>query len=107
DGQQALLYGPIVLAGRLGTAGLTKDTVRAVPTKPRTIPEYALEGLPAPALRVASGDPGSWVSAVSPGALEVKTSTANGSLSLAPLFSVFDERYAVYWKVAREGTPSS
>ncbi len=34
----AVAWGPIVLAGRLGKEGLTPATLRAEPTKPRTVP---------------------------------------------------------------------
>ena len=36
----AAMHGPLVLAGRLGTEGLTPDILRAEPTKPRMVPEY-------------------------------------------------------------------
>src|SRR5262249_58782081 len=37
---QAVMYGPLVLAGKLGSEGLTPDVLRAEPTEPRTVPEY-------------------------------------------------------------------
>src|SRR6185312_9207611 len=52
---QALMYGPLVLAGRLGTAGLTPDVLRAEPTKPRTVPEYKADPVPAPSFVSAGG----------------------------------------------------
>jgi hypothetical protein len=107
ESQQALLYGPIVLAGRLGAAGLTRDTIRAGPTKPRTVPEYTLEPVPAPSLRATSSDPSSGVAASPSGPLEFRSAGPNGELSLGPLFALFDERYAVYWKIARDTPPSS
>ena len=53
------MYGPIVLAGKLGTAGLTAENLRAEPTKPRTVPEYKSEPVAAPSIRAASADPAS------------------------------------------------
>jgi len=89
---QAAMVGPIVLAGRLGKEGLTSATLRAEPTKPRTVPEYKLDPVPAPALREDSLRAGSRP-------LEFGASAAGGrEMVLAPLHSVFDERYAVYWK---------
>ncbi|MGH8238832.1 MAG: hypothetical protein ACREXP_17690 [Steroidobacteraceae bacterium] len=51
---QAVMHGPIVLAGKLGAAGFTADTLRAEPTKPRTVPEYKSEPVAAPAIRAPS-----------------------------------------------------
>jgi hypothetical protein len=95
---QAVMYGPIVLAGKLGTAGLTAETLRAEPTKPRTVPEYKSEPVAAPVIRASSSDPASWLKASGP--LEFRTVGQQNELTLVPLNRIFDERYAVYWKVA-------
>jgi len=89
---QAAIYGPIVLAGRLGTKGLASATLRAEPTKPRTVPEYKLDPVEAPALKDASIRAGRRP-------LEFVASAREGDMTLAPLSSIFDERYAVYLKV--------
>jgi DUF1680 family protein len=92
---QAAMSGPIVLAGKLGKEGLTAATLRAEPTKPRTVPEYKLDPAAAPALREGS---------LSAGArpLEFRAEAADGRrMDLVPLNSIFDERYAVYWKTKR------
>ena len=52
----AAMFGPIVLAGRLGAEGLTPATLRAEPTKPRTVPEYKLDAVSAPELSLAGND---------------------------------------------------
>jgi uncharacterized protein len=88
---QAILYGPLVLAGRMGTAGLRPDILRAEPTKPRTIPEYKAEGLPTPSLagqrlRPEAGKP-----------LTFRTITGERR-ELVPLYQIMDERYCVYFK---------
>src|SRR5262249_50441511 len=57
----AALYGPVVLAGRLGTEGLDADHLRAEPTKPRQVPEYRSDPVPAPTMKVDSRDPGTWL----------------------------------------------
>ena len=85
-------------AGKLGAAGLTADTLRAEPTKPRTVPEYKAEPVAAPVIRAASSDPASWLKASGP--LEFRTVGQANELTLVPLNRIFDERYAVYWKVA-------
>jgi hypothetical protein len=95
---QAVMYGPIVLAGKLGAAGLTAENLRAEPTKPRTVPEYKSEPVAAPAIRASSSDPASWLK--SSGPLEFRTVGQPNELTLVPLNRILDERYAVYWKLA-------
>lgn len=96
---QAVMYGPLVLAGRLGTAGLTKDTLRAEPTKPRTVPEYKLDPIAVPPIVATSADPATWLKPVAGRPLEFRTTGQAIDRTLIPLNRVFDERYAVYWKV--------
>jgi len=95
-----------VLAGRLGTEGLTPSTLRAEPTRPRTVPEYKLEPVAAPALRPRAADPASWIQRAEAGAarggpapLEWRTSGQERDVTLVPLHTLFDERYAVYWRL--------
>jgi DUF1680 family protein len=95
----AVMYGPLVLAGRLGTAGLTPAVLRAEPTKPRTVPEYKADPVDAPAIVARSMDPSGWVEKIPGRALEFRTVGQPAQLSLIPLNRIFDERYAVYWKL--------
>ena len=99
----AVMYGPLVLAGRLGTAGLTRENLRAEPTKPRTVPEYKGEPVAAPAIAARADDPASWLQAVPGRALEFRTVGQANELTFIPLYRILDERYAVYWKFG--GTP--
>jgi uncharacterized protein len=96
---QAVMYGPLVLAGKLGTAGLSADNLRAEPTKPRTVPEYKSEPVAAPAIKARSRDPASWLAPVTGRPLEFRTVGQQAALTLVPLNQVLDERYAVYWKM--------
>src|SRR5262249_37921334 len=57
DNIQAVMYGPLVLAGRLGTEGLTKEVLRAEPTKIRQVPEYKSKPEAAPELKLKSQSP--------------------------------------------------
>jgi DUF1680 family protein len=97
----AVMYGPLVLAGQLGTEGLTPATLRAGPTKPRTVPEYPLPAVSAPAMKAPSGDPASWVRPVEGRPLEFRTVGQAQDVTLVPFHTLFDERYAIYWKVER------
>ncbi|HTS69393.1 MAG TPA: DUF4986 domain-containing protein, partial [Terriglobia bacterium] len=93
--QQAVMYGPLVLAGRLGAAGLSPGMF---------YPEYdtapAGEPIPAPAIAASSKDPLGWLKPVSGQALAFQTVGQEKPLNLIPLYQLFGERYAVYWKMA-------
>jgi hypothetical protein len=92
---QAFLYGPLVLAARMGTAGLGRDILRAGPTKPRTVPEYKADGLPTPTLT----GPAPQVRAEGKQPLTFATAGPGERRALVPLYQILDERYAVYFKV--------
>jgi len=97
---QAVMYGPVVLAGKLGSSGLNTGILRAEPTKPRTVPEYKGEPIAAPTIVARSSDPASWLQPIGGRPLEFRTVGQSSEITLAPLNRIFDERYAVYWKVA-------
>jgi hypothetical protein len=96
---QAVMYGPLVLAGRLGTEGLDGRTLRAGPTRPRTVPEYTTAAASVPVIATASPDPKSWLIHGGARPLEFRTVGQARELTLAPLNSILDERYAVYWRI--------
>jgi DUF1680 family protein len=109
----AVLYGPLVLAGRLGVAGLTPAVLRAEPTAPRTVPEYKSEPVAVAPLRLPANpadradaadpiDPAFWLRPVPGRPLEFRTVGQERDLTLVPLAQLYDERYAVYWRVTRE-----
>jgi uncharacterized protein len=102
---QAVMYGPLVLAARLGTDGLTEANLRAGPTRPRKVPEYQGEALAVAPIVTHSGEPAGWLEPAS-GALEFRSVGQARELTLVPLNRIFDERYAVYFRVI-EPTPSS
>jgi len=99
-GLAAVMYGPLVLAGRLGTEDLTPATLRAEPTKPRTVPEYHLDPVPAPAFAVSDDDPARWIKPGS-GPLEFQTVGQATNIAFVPFYRIFDERYSIYWRVNR------
>lgn len=96
----AVMYGPLVLAGRLGTDGLTPATLRAEPTKPRTVPEYHLDPVPVPAFTATSDDPAAWIKPTGV-SLTFKTTGQTRDVEFVPFHRIFDERYSIYWKVNR------
>ncbi|HLZ44896.1 MAG TPA: beta-L-arabinofuranosidase domain-containing protein, partial [Gemmatimonadales bacterium] len=90
----AVMYGPMVLAGRLGTEGLTPETLRAAPTKPREVPEYKEQPRAAPELHLGA-DLSASVKRSEHG-LEFQAN----DMRLVPFHTIFDERYAIYWRLA-------
>jgi uncharacterized protein len=121
---RAVLYGPVVLAGDLGSEGLSQDmivgpsgpmiarapqlkipSVEFVPatTIPagrsgRNSPERHVPAVMMPALRASGSDPGAWIK---PGdqPLTFRTTGQQQDVTLVPLNSIFDKRYTVYWQV--------
>jgi DUF1680 family protein len=89
---QAVMYGPLALAGRLGTQGLTREMIYGPLGPDRT------NGIAVPAISAASpaGSPG-WVEPVRGETLAFRTKRQKDEIRLAPLYRIFDERYTVYW----------
>jgi hypothetical protein len=91
---QAILYGPLVLAGDLGAEGLTEQLITG-PMGPR------VQALPieVPTFRATTADPASWIK---PGdqPLTFRTTGQPKDVTLVPLNSIFDKRYSVYWQVS-------
>jgi uncharacterized protein len=95
----AVMYGPLVLAAKLGATGLDAGNLRAPPTPPRTVPEYTAPPVAVAPLVVRSADPADWLRPVPGRPLEFATTAAGAPLTLVPLNRIFDERYAVYFNV--------
>jgi hypothetical protein len=96
---QAVMYGPLVLAGRLDSENLSKTMVYiGNDTSPG--------GKPAPVPSIASDSKGllGWVEPIPNQPLNFRLRAGSPQLSLIPLYKLFGERYAVYWKVQRSKT---
>lgn len=92
---QAMMYGPLVLAGSLGKQGVTEAvTYAGYDTAPKEEP------IPVAALVNPSKDASGWVEPASGTPLAFRTTGLAEPVSFAPLYKVSGERYAVYWKVA-------
>jgi len=92
---QAAMYGPLVLAGRLGAKGLTHDLIYGPlgPDEARAIPVPSLTG---------SGDSPDWVEPVKGQTLAFQTVGQRSQIDLMPFYQLSDERYTAYWKVNRK-----
>jgi uncharacterized protein len=91
---QAFLYGPLVLAGDLGANGLTQQM-----TIGSNVPRLQTAAhLDIPAFKAGSADPASWIKPTGK-PLTFKTTGQEKDVELAPINSIFDKRYSVYWRV--------
>ncbi|MGC1935502.1 MAG: hypothetical protein WA681_10835, partial [Candidatus Acidiferrales bacterium] len=101
--QQAVMYGPIVLAGRLGQNGLTEQMQYDVDNGPTDLgPRGAPSGTMA--VDVKSTEEvrsAAWVEPVQGEPMTFRTVGQPNATTLIPLHRVFGERYGVYWKVNR------
>jgi DUF1680 family protein len=89
---QAVMYGPVVLAGRLGNKGLNHDLTYGPmgPDESRPIP------VP-PIVSIGSGT--DWVEPMAGETLAFRTAGQPITTELVPLYQLFNDRYTVYWKV--------
>lgn len=91
---QAVLYGPLVLAGDLGAEGLTPQMIVGP-----NAPGVRERSTDVPAFRAAGPDPASWIKPVDGKPLTFRTTGQPRDVTLVPLNSIFDRRYSVYWQV--------
>jgi DUF1680 family protein len=91
---QAFLYGPLVLAGGLGDAGLTREMIIGH-TGP-DLKKYPPASLPA--FHSKGNDPSEWIRPAGE-ALRFRTVGQQQDVTLAPLNTVSGQRYSIYWKV--------
>jgi hypothetical protein len=92
---QAVLYGPLVLAGDLGSSGLTEKMIVGPEGPPMRKSALDTE---VPSFKAAGDDPASWIKPADK-PLTFRTANQAQDVTLAPLNSIFDKRYAVYWRV--------
>jgi len=103
--QLAAMYGPIVLAGRLGTEGLTKEmqydvdhgNTELAPPHARPVGSSEINVKSA-----ADAQSLAWLEPVAGQALTFRTVGQKDAATLIPLHRIIGERYGVYWKVNSE-----
>lgn len=91
---QAMMYGPLVLHGRLGAQGLTKEmTVGGYDT--------TLVGAPVDVPEIVSdkNHPTAWVERVKEEPLTFRAIGQSQPITLVPFYKLWGERYATYWQV--------
>ncbi|MEO8777149.1 MAG: glycoside hydrolase family 127 protein [Rhodanobacter sp.] len=101
DSLRAVLYGPLVLAARLGGQGLTHamqyaDMLAAPSPEPK--PQ------PAPRINADKPEDTGWMRVLSTDELRFEATTSQGTVAVAPLNRIHAERYAVYWQNESDAT---
>jgi len=90
----AVLYGPIVLAGELGTNGMPRPYARD---------QADLAKVPDPKVPVFVGDADSWLKHIKstgePLVFRTKHLGEPGDVTLMPFYKFHDQRYTVYWNL--------
>jgi hypothetical protein len=93
----AVLYGPIVLAGNLGTNGMPNPYARD---------QLDLVKIPDPKVPVFVGNPKTFLKKIMPTGEPLVFQTKNlgrpNDVTLVPFYKANHERYSVYWNVVSE-----
>ena len=97
----AFMYGPLVLAGKLGGESLTDDLVYTNENWYRFPRDQVAE---APVLLAESDDVTQCIEKVQGEPLTFRTVALAQNLTLVPYHRLFGERYVVYWRVFRAGS---
>ncbi len=92
---QALLYGPVVLAGNLGAQGLTEPMIVG-PMGPE-LKEHPME---VPGLRASAKSLDAWIKPADGKPLIFRTTGQKQDVTLTPFNRIFEQRYSVYWDVS-------
>lgn len=93
---QAMMYGPIVLAGRFDAVSkeMLYGDYEPKPTDQRKVPDIIAD----------ANQPTAWVEADSKQPLTFRALGQSQDMTLVPLYQVINDRYAVYWKVKTKST---
>ena len=88
---QAMMYGPLVLAGKFDP--VTKEMLYGE-YQPKPNDQYKV-----PEIVADAAQPTGWIEVDSKQPLSFRTVGQSQPMSLVPLYQIIDNRYAVYWKV--------
>lgn len=98
----AFMYGPLVLAGKLGGEGLTDEVVYLKDQWYRFPRDRIAE---APVLLAGSDDLTQCIERVAENPPTFRTVGLEKNITLVPYHQLFGERYVVYWRAFRKGGP--
>ena len=91
---QAFCFGPLVLAGDMGDEGLTPEKI----VGPEG-PEMDKTPFAVPEVKAASANLSSWIKPDGAKPLTFRITGQARDFQLAPLNTIFDRRYSIYWRV--------
>jgi uncharacterized protein len=94
-----MMYGPLVLAGQLGSEGLTSENVHTTDNWYR-FPQGQIAT--APPLIVASDNINDWLSPVADKPLTFRTIGQSKEITLIPYHKLFGQKYIIYWQVQKK-----
>ncbi len=93
---EAMMYGPLVLAGQMGRDGLTNEMIYGMEG-----PSYTGKFTDAPMPQVEASAHGAWAEKTSE-PLRFKALAASAAAEMKPLYQIDDERYTIYYRVNRK-----
>ncbi len=93
---QAMMYGPLVLAGRFDP--VTKELMYG-DYEPKATDQYKV-----PEIKADAANPTAWVQQDPKQPLTFHAAGQSQPIELVPLYKVIRERYAVYWKVGSKNS---
>ncbi|MHC4555897.1 MAG: beta-L-arabinofuranosidase domain-containing protein [Planctomycetota bacterium] len=96
----AFMYGPLVLAGQLGGEGLTEENTHTSENWYR----FTEGVVSVPPLIVKSDNIDDWLKPVTGKPLMFRIVGQPQEITLIPYHKLFDQRYAIYWRVYKEGS---
>jgi DUF1680 family protein len=96
----AIMYGPVVLAGELGTKDFTPDLQFVADQEF----QHRITPMEVPDLLINEKNPANWIKAVQGKPLTFRTVGVGqpNDVSLVPYHKLFDQRYTLYWRIIRE-----
>ena len=92
----AMMYGPLVLAGQLGSEGLTSENVHTTQNWYR-FPQSQIATVSP--LTISSDNIKDWIEPVAGKPLTFKTVGQSEDITLVPFHKLFNQKYIIYWKV--------
>jgi hypothetical protein len=95
----AIMFGPLVLAGQLGTEGMTEAMIRGQEST------QAHEPVSVPPFVAASEELDAWIRPVPGSPLTFRTVGQERDVTFVPIHRLFGQRYGLYWKVFRKDGP--
>jgi uncharacterized protein len=93
---QAMMYGPLVLAGRFDSVSkeMLYGDYEPKPTDQHKVPDIVAD----------TNKPTAWVEVDSKQPLTFQALGESKAMTLVPLYQIINERYAVYWKVTAKSS---